>query len=251
MLLHKDSSYETYYAFFSHRLELIIPEELVLVFDSDDEKAMPKATRDTFPSATRLLRTKNVKDSIKYNMQNWSRMQDITRIMTKYGDSKRKKKMITRQGTKKENNNDGKFSVSNVPDSEQSVSSQEIQKDAIAKDTNPSQKLQLVRLIVENDKVTSVQQKTFMVKGNQGSVHAVILLPKETCQWPPTAQCYHMSAKISIGDDSENKPRIVNLRMLSKRNSKRNDKKSGRKKTRKILNFLEDTKEMNIISQSV
>lgn len=73
MLLHKDSSYETYNAFFSHRLELIIPEELLFVSDSDDEKAMPKATRYAFPSATRLLRTKNLKDNIKYNMQHWSR----------------------------------------------------------------------------------------------------------------------------------------------------------------------------------
>jgi hypothetical protein len=33
-----------------------------------------------------------------------------------------------------------------------------------------------------------------------------------------------------IGDDIENKPRVVNLRMLSTRSLKRNDKKSGRKK---------------------
>jgi hypothetical protein len=39
-----------------------------------------------------------------------------------------------------------------------------------------------------------------------------------------------LAAKMYIGDDIENKPRVVNLRMLSKRSIKRNDNKSGRKK---------------------
>jgi hypothetical protein len=42
-----------------------------------------------------------------------------------------------------------------------------------------------------------------------------------------------LAAKMYIGDDIENKPRVVNLRMLSKRSLKRNDKKSGRKKPRR------------------
>ncbi|CAC5396904.1 unnamed protein product [Mytilus coruscus] len=59
------------------------------------------------------------------------------------------------------------------------------------------------------------------------------LLPKETCQCPSTTQCYHiLAAKMFLGDETDNKPRVVNLRLLSKRNLKRNDKKSGRKKPR-------------------
>ncbi|CAC5387653.1 unnamed protein product [Mytilus coruscus] len=122
---------------------------------------------------------------------------------------------------------------SNVPDSEHSVSSEDVPNVLISKDTNLSQK-SLARLTVKNGNVTFVQQqKAFMVKGTQGTVYAVTLLPKETGQCPSTTQCYHiMAAKIFIGDESENKPKIMNLRMLSKRNLKRNDKKSGRKKPR-------------------
>jgi uncharacterized Zn finger protein len=88
---------------------------------------------------------------------------------------------------------------------------------------------------VENDNVSFVQQqKAFMVTGTQGKVYAVTLLPKEKCQCPSTTQCYHiLAAKLYIGDDIENKPRVVNLRMLSKRSLKRNDRKSGRKKPRR------------------
>jgi hypothetical protein len=71
---------------------------------------------------------------------------------------------------------------------------------------------------VENGNVSFVQkQKTFMVTGTQGKVYAVTLLPKEKCRCPSTTQCYHiLAAKMYIGDDIENKPRVVNLRMLSK-----------------------------------
>ena len=92
----------------------------------------------------------------------------------------------------------------------------------------------LVRLTVENGNMSFVQQqKAFMVTGTQGNVYAVALLPKETCQCTSTTQCYHIvAAKMYIGDDIEKKPRVVNLRMLSKRSLKRKDKKSGRKKPR-------------------
>ena len=92
----------------------------------------------------------------------------------------------------------------------------------------------LVRLTVEHGNMSFVQQqKAFMVTGTQGNVYAVALLPKETCQCTSTTQCYHIvAAKMYIGDDIEKKPRVVNLRMLSKRNLKRKDKKSGRKKPR-------------------
>ena len=93
----------------------------------------------------------------------------------------------------------------------------------------------LPRLTVENGNVSFVQQqKAFMVTGTQRKVYAVTLLPKEKCQCPSTTQCYHiLAAKMYIGDDIENKPRVVNLRMLSKRSLKRNDKKSGKKKPRR------------------
>ncbi|CAC5412487.1 unnamed protein product [Mytilus coruscus] len=96
-------------------------------------------------------------------------------------------------------------------------------------DKNLSQK-SLARLTVENDNVTFVQQqKAFMVKGTQGNIYAVTLLPKETCQCPSTTQCYHiLAAKMFLGDETDNKPRVVNLRLLSKRNLKRNDKKIGK-----------------------
>ncbi|CAC5425437.1 unnamed protein product [Mytilus coruscus] len=76
MLLHKDASYKTYYTFFSHlasefkinSLELRIPEDLV--FGSDDEKAMTNDIRDAFPSATRLLCSKHLKDNLKHYLQN-------------------------------------------------------------------------------------------------------------------------------------------------------------------------------------
>ncbi|CAC5424992.1 unnamed protein product [Mytilus coruscus] len=113
----------------------------------------------------------------------------------------------------------------------QGVICEKIPKVVSITDKNLSQK-SLARLTVENDNVTFVQQqKAFMVKGTQGNIYAVTLLPKETCQCPSTTQCYHiLAAKMFLGDETDNKPRVVNLRLLSKRNLKRNDKKSGRKK---------------------
>jgi uncharacterized Zn finger protein len=84
---------------------------------------------------------------------------------------------------------------------------------------------------MENGNVSFLpQHKAFMVKGIQGKVYAVTLLSKETCQCPSTTQCYHILAtKMCIGDGIDTKPRVVNLRMVAKRNLKRNDKKSGKR----------------------
>ncbi|VDI57760.1 Hypothetical predicted protein [Mytilus galloprovincialis] len=76
ILLHKDASYKTYFTFFYHlasefkinSLMLRIPDELV--FGSDDEKAITNAIRNAFPSATKLLCTKHLKDTLKHYLQN-------------------------------------------------------------------------------------------------------------------------------------------------------------------------------------
>ena len=105
-----------------------------------------------------------------------------------------------------------------VPSSENEPSKDtESLKETLDIDKSLSQK-SLARLTVENGNVSFVQkQKTFMVTGTQGKVYAVTLLPKEKCRCPSTTQCYHiLAAKMYIGDDIENKPRVVNLRMLSK-----------------------------------
>ncbi|CAG2248169.1 unnamed protein product [Mytilus edulis] len=109
----------------------------------------------------------------------------------------------------------------------------EIPKVVSITDKNLSQK-SLARLTVENDNVPFVQQqKAFMVKGTQGNIYAVTLLPKETCQCPSTTQCYHiLAAKLFLGDETDNKLKFMNLKQLTRRNLKRNDKKSGRKKPR-------------------
>ena len=118
-----------------------------------------------------------------------------------------------------------------VPSSELSSSSKkdtQSLKETLDIDTSLLQK-SLARLTVENGNVSFVQQqKAFMVTGTQGKVYAVTLLPNEKCQCPSTTQCYHiLAAKMYICDDIETKPKVVNLRMLSKRSLKRNDKKSG------------------------
>ena len=122
-----------------------------------------------------------------------------------------------------------------VPSSELSSSSKnesskdtQSLKETLDIDKSLSQK-SLARLTVENGNVSFVQQqKAFMVTGTQGKVYAVTLLLTEKCQCPSTTHCYHiLAAKMYIGDDIENKPRVVNLRMLSKRSLRRNDKKSG------------------------
>ena len=62
---------------------------------------------------------------------------------------------------------------------------------------------------------------------------AVTLFPRETCQCESTSTCYHiLAARISIGLESVQKNRVVNLRALSKNSKNFFYKKSGRKQPR-------------------
>ena len=76
MLLHKDASYQTYSAFFSHlcaelehsidNIELRLHESIE--FGSDDE--ITKAIENSFPNTKRRLCTKHLKDNvIKHYLQ--------------------------------------------------------------------------------------------------------------------------------------------------------------------------------------
>ena len=78
MLLHKDASYQTYRAFFSHlcaelehsvdNIELRLHESIE--FGSEDERAITKAIENSFPNAKRRLCTKHLKDNVKHYLQN-------------------------------------------------------------------------------------------------------------------------------------------------------------------------------------
>ena len=75
----------------------------------------------------------------------------------------------------------------------------------------------------------------FTVIGTAGNPHAVCLFPKESCTCPPTSRCYHiMAVRMSIGLESVDSKRRINLSMLIMRHNKRSkaDKKSGRKAPR-------------------
>lgn len=71
--LHKDASYKTYKSFLEHvateidndidTIEMRISENME--FGTDDEKALTKAIGHVFPSATRYLCTKHLKDNVK------------------------------------------------------------------------------------------------------------------------------------------------------------------------------------------
>ena len=75
LLLHKDASYRTYYFFFAYiateiklgDIELRLPQNMY--FGSDDEKALTKSIEDAFPSETRRLCTKHLKDNFNHYMQ--------------------------------------------------------------------------------------------------------------------------------------------------------------------------------------
>lgn len=75
LLLHKDASYRTYFSFFTYiatelkidNIELRLPTDLS--FGSDDEKALTKSIEDAFPSASRHLCTKHLKDNFNRYMQ--------------------------------------------------------------------------------------------------------------------------------------------------------------------------------------
>jgi hypothetical protein len=70
VFLHCDGQYRTYHNFFSHlkaELEGDVAATVFgsdLVFGSDDEKALTKALRNSFPSATHTLCVRHVKDNI-------------------------------------------------------------------------------------------------------------------------------------------------------------------------------------------
>ena len=78
VMLHKDATYKTYKTFLEHiktelesdigAVELRLPEHIE--FRTDDEKALTKANDHVFPSATRVLCTKHMKDNVKHYLQN-------------------------------------------------------------------------------------------------------------------------------------------------------------------------------------
>ena len=78
VMLHKDATYKTYKTFLEHiktelesdigAVELRLPEHIE--FGTDDEKALTKAIDHVFPSATRVLCTKHMKDNVKHYLQN-------------------------------------------------------------------------------------------------------------------------------------------------------------------------------------
>ena len=72
-MLHKDATYKTYKAFLEH-IKTELDSEIKAVelrlsenteFGTDDEKALTKARDHVFPSATRVLCTKHLKDDVK------------------------------------------------------------------------------------------------------------------------------------------------------------------------------------------
>ena len=78
VLLHKDATYKTYKTFLEHiateldsdidSLELRVSEQME--FGTDDERALTKAIEHVFPSATRYLCTKHLKDNVKHYLMN-------------------------------------------------------------------------------------------------------------------------------------------------------------------------------------
>ena len=73
-MFHKDATYKTCKAFLEHikteidcevqAVELRLAESIE--FGTDDEKALTKAIDHVFPSATRLLCRKHLKDNVKH-----------------------------------------------------------------------------------------------------------------------------------------------------------------------------------------
>ena len=78
VMLHKDATFKTYKTFLEHiateldnevgAVELRLSKDIE--FGTDDEKALTKAIDYVFPSATRLLCTKHLKDNVKHYLQN-------------------------------------------------------------------------------------------------------------------------------------------------------------------------------------
>ena len=78
IMLHKDATFKTYKSFLEQikteldseipAVELRLSENIE--FGTDDEKALTKAIDHVFPSSTRLLCTKHLKDNVKHYLQN-------------------------------------------------------------------------------------------------------------------------------------------------------------------------------------
>ena len=87
--------------------------------------------------------------------------------------------------------------------------------------------------VLQDNTITLVPTMgAFMVQGSKGSKYAVTLFPKENCQCP-TGECYHIiAAKMSIGYNTTQEKKTINLTQLRKRSKKCADKKSGRKRPR-------------------
>ena len=78
VMLHKDATFKTYKTFLEHiateldnevgAVELRLSKDIE--FGTDDENALTKAIDYVFPSATRLLCTKHLKDNVKHYLPN-------------------------------------------------------------------------------------------------------------------------------------------------------------------------------------
>jgi hypothetical protein len=81
-LLHGDSTFETYQAFFSEiSAKLDASKITTLAIGNDDEKAMRKAMRVSFPNAQHTICTRhlmiNVRDAIDSEIADTTRMKEL------------------------------------------------------------------------------------------------------------------------------------------------------------------------------
>ena len=66
--------------------------------------------------------------------------------------------------------------------------------------------------------------------GTSGTPHAVRIFPRETCTCPSTGRCYHVLAvRMSVGLETIDSQRKVNLTRLRKNTRSKVEKTSGRK----------------------
>ena len=98
----------------------------------------------------------------------------------------------------------------------------------------------LARAVVNEGRVSHCpKMQTFVVEGNKSSKYCVTLFPKEKCQCPATTTCYHiLAAKMSIGQNIEQKKKCVNLTQLIRNTRKNAGKRSG-KKAPSTLDYVE------------
>jgi hypothetical protein len=94
--------------------------------------------------------------------------------------------------------------------------------------------LAMARYLLDNKRIEHVPRLgSFTVVGSKGDTYSVKLFPKEKCQCPSTARCYHIiAALMSVGAYEPEKKRTINLTQLKVNSRKRLDKKSGTKKPR-------------------